>query len=158
MKKDRYEFLLISPTKFTGDICVGKPTKKQSCAHYEDHPMCHPLKKLGDGYIHRNHTGYLYATVHLPSASIDNLDHGIRSNLLPKASARPRIDPRGARSEAANSLRTSLARMIELVATGGLVWCRGESIVCSEDGLIGGANGSVESGKAGGYNGRQRQQ
>ena len=92
--------------------------------------------------MRRNHTGYLYATAHRPSASMDQLDHGIRSDLLPKASARPRLDPRGERSEAANSLRTSLAKMIELVATGGLVWCGEESMLCSEDDLI---NGAAES-------------
>ena len=78
-----------------------------------------PTKKLDDGYMRRNHTGYLYAMVHRPSAFMNQLDHGIRSDLLPKASARPRLDPRGERSEAANSLRTSLAKMIELVMTGG---------------------------------------
>jgi hypothetical protein len=87
--------------------------------------VCHPPKKLDDGYIRRNPTGYLYATVHRPSASMDHLDHGIRSDLLPKASARPRLDPRGEQSEAANSLRTSLAEMFELVATGRLVWREG---------------------------------
>ena len=89
--------------------------------------VCHPPKKLDDGYIRRNTTRYLYATVHHPSASMDDMDHGIRSDLLPKASTRPRFDPRGEQSEAANSLRTSLAKMIELVATGGLVWCGGRA-------------------------------
>jgi len=82
--------------------------------------------------MRRNPTGYLYATAHRPSASMDQLDHGIRSDLLPKASARPRLDPRGERSEAANSLRTSLAKRFELVATGWLVWRGRESILCSK--------------------------
>ena len=117
----------------------------------------HPPKKLDDGYMRRNHTGYLYATAHSPSASMDQLDHGIRSDLLPKASARPRLDPRGERSEAANSLRTSLAKMFELVATGWLVWCGGETILCSKYNFFDAAAESVESHQAGGYNGRRRQ-
>ena len=88
-----------------------------------------PTKNLDDGYVCRNPTGQLFATVHCPSASIDHLDHGIRSALLPKAFARPRMEVRGERSEAVKSLRTSLASRIELVAMGGLVWCRGESIL-----------------------------
>ena len=82
--------------------------------------------------MRRNPTGYLYATAHRPSASMDQLDHGIRSDLLRKASARPRLDPRGERSEAANSLSTSLAKRFELVATGWLVWRGGESVLCSK--------------------------
>ena len=116
-------------------------------------------KKLDDGYVRRNPTGYLYATLHRPSASIDHLHHGIfvfRSALLPKASARPRMEVRGERSEAAKSLRTSLARRIELVAAGGLVWRGGESTLCSKYDLIDGAAESVESGEAGGYNRRRR--
>ena len=88
---------------------------------------------------------------------MDHLDHGIRSDLLPKASARPRLDPRGEQSKAANSLQTSLAKVIELVLTRGLVWHGGESILCSKYDLIAAAAKSVESGKAGGYNGRRRQ-
>ena len=42
------------------------------------------------------------------------------------------MEVRGERSEAAKSLRTSLARRIELVAAGGLVWCKGESILYSK--------------------------
>ena len=118
-------------------------------------------KKLDDGYIRRNPTGYLYATLHRPSASIDHLHHGIfvfRSALLPKASARPRMEVRGERSEAAKILRTSLARRIELVAAAGLVWRGGESILYSEDDFFDGAAGSAESGEAGGDNGRRRHQ
>ena len=64
---------------------------------------------------------------------MNQVDHGIRSDPLPKASARPRLHPRYERSEAAKSLRTSLARRIELVATGWLVWHEGESSLYSED-------------------------
>ena len=70
----------------------------------------------------------------------------------------PRMEVRGERSEAAKSLRTSLARRIELVATGWLVWRGGESIIYSKYDLIAAAAESVESGKAGGYNGRRRHQ
>ena len=68
------------------------------------------------------------------------------------------MDPRGERSEAAKSLRNSLARLIELVVTGGLVWHGGESILCSKYDLIDGAAVSVESSKAGGCNRCRRQQ
>ena len=104
------------------------------------------LKKLNDGYVRRNHTVYLYATLHRPSASIDHLHHGIfvfRSALLPKASARPRMEVRGERSEAVKSLRTSLARRIELVAAGRVVWRGGGSTLCSKYDLINGAAKSV---------------
>ena len=117
-----------------------------------------PPKKLNDGYVRRNPTGCLYATVHRSSASMDHLDHGIRSDLLPKASVRPRLDPRGEQSEAATNLQTSLARSGELVATGGLIWHGGGSILCSKYDLIDGAAESVESGEAGGCNGCRRQQ
>ena len=89
---------------------------------------------------------------------MNHLDHGIRSDPLPKASARPRLHPRDKRSEAAKSLRTSLARRIELVATGWLVWREGESSLYSEDDFFDGAAGSAESGEAGGDNGRRRHQ
>ena len=89
---------------------------------------------------------------------MNHLDHGIRSDPLPKASARPRLHPRDERSEAAKSLRTSFARRIELVATGWLVWREEESSLYSEDDLSAAAAEFVESGKAGGYNGRQRHQ
>ena len=81
-----------------------------------------------------------------------------RSDPLPKASARPRLHPRYERSEAAKSLRTSLARRIELVAAGWLVWRGGESILSSKYDFIAAAAESVESGEAGGYNGRRRHQ
>ena len=87
---------------------------------------------------------------------MDHMDHGIRSDPLPKASARPRLHPRDEQSEAAKSLRTSLARRIELVAAGELVWRGGESILSSKYDFIAAAAESVESGEAGGYNGRQR--
>ena len=61
----------------------------------------------------------------------------------------------GERSEAAKSLRTSLARRIELVAAGWLVWRGGESILSSKYDFIAAAAESVESGEAGGYNGRR---
>jgi hypothetical protein len=96
--------------------------------------------------------------VHGPSASIGDLGNGIRSALLPKASTRPRMEVRGEQSEATKSLRTSLAKMFELIATGGLVWRKAESILCSEDNLINGAAVSAERGKAGGYNVQQHQQ
>ena len=67
------------------------------------------------------------------------------------------MEVRGERSDAAKSLRTSLASRFELVATGGLVWYGGESILCSKYDLIDGAAESVESGKAGGYNGCRHQ-
>ena len=89
---------------------------------------------------------------------MDHLDHGIRSDPLPKASARPRLHPRDEQSEAAKSLRTSLTRRIELVTAGWLVWRRRESIIYSRYDLIAAAAGSAENGKAGGYNGRQRHQ
>ena len=89
---------------------------------------------------------------------MNHLDHGIRCDPLPKASARPRLHPRDKRSEAAKSLRTSLARRIELVATGWLVWRGGESVLSSKYEFIAAAAESVESGEAGGYNGRQRHQ
>ena len=66
------------------------------------------------------------------------------------------MEARGEQSEVANSLRTSLAKLFELVATGGMVRRGGESILCSEDNLIDSAAESVESGKAGGYSGRRR--
>ena len=116
-----------------------------------------PTKKLDDGYIRRNPTGYLYAMVHGPSASMDDMDHGIRSDLLPKAPTRPRLDLRGEQSEAANSLRTSLAKMIELVATGRLVWREGGGILCSKYDFFYAAAKSVESREAGGFNSRRRQ-
>ena len=91
---------------------------------------------------------------------MDHMDHGIRSDPLLKASARPRLDPRGERSEAANSLWTSLAKMFEIVTAGagGLVWRGGESILSSKYDFIAAAAESVESGEAGGYNGRRRHQ
>ena len=89
---------------------------------------------------------------------MNHLDHGIRSDPLPKASARPRLHPRDERSKAAKSLRTSLVSRIELVAVGGLVWSGGGSMLCSKYNLIAAAAESVESGKAGGYNGHRRQQ
>ena len=89
---------------------------------------------------------------------MDHMDHGIRSDPLPKASARPRLHPRCERSEAAKILRTSLARRIELVATGWLVWRGGESILYSEDNFFDDAAGSAESGEAGGDNVRRHQQ
>ena len=89
---------------------------------------------------------------------MNHLDHGIRSDPLPKASARPRLHQRDKQSEAAKSLQTSLASMIELVATGGASVARGESILYSEGSLIDGTAESVESGEAGGYNGRRRHQ
>ena len=89
---------------------------------------------------------------------MNHLNHGIRSDPLPKVSARPRLHQRDDQSEAAKSLQTSLARRIELVATGWLVWREGESSLYSEDDLIAAAAEFVESGKAGGYNGRQRHQ
>ena len=116
-----------------------------------------PTKKLDDGYMRRNHTGYLYATAHRPSAFMNQLDHGIRSDLLPKASARPRLDPRSERSEAANSPRTSLAKVFELVATGRLVWREGGGILCSKYDFFDAAAKSVESREAGGFNSRRRQ-
>jgi hypothetical protein len=67
------------------------------------------------------------------------------------------LDPRDEQSEAAKSLRTSLARRIELVAAGRLVWRGGGSIIYSKYDLIAAAAESVESGKAGGYNGRRCQ-
>ena len=88
---------------------------------------------------------------------MNHLDHGIRCDPLPKASARPRFAASDKRSEAAKSLRTSLARRIELVATGWLVWREGESSLYSEDDFFDGAAESVESSEAGGYNGRRRQ-
>ena len=109
------------------------------------------LKKIDDRSVRRNYTGCLYATTHRPSAFMNHLDHGIRSDPLPKASARPRLHPRDEQSEAAKSLRTSLARRNELVA-------KGESILCSKYNLIAATAKFVESGKAGGYNGRQRHQ
>ena len=68
------------------------------------------------------------------------------------------MEVRCERSEAAKSLRTSLARRNELVATGWLVWREGESILCSKYDLIAAAAEFVESGKAGGYNGRRGHQ
>ena len=64
------------------------------------------------------------------------------------------MEARGEKSEAAKSLRTSLASRIELVATGG-GWCgaEGERILSSKYDLIDGVAESVESSKAGGYNG-----
>ena len=96
--------------------------------------------------------------VHRPSASIDHLDHGIRSNPPPKASVRQRMKVRGERSEAAKSLRTSLTSRFELAATRWLVWRGGESILSSKYNFIAAAAESVESGEAGGYNGRRRHQ
>jgi len=84
------------------------------------------------------------------------MDHGIRSDPLPKASARPRLNPRDKQSEAAKSLRTSLARRIELVTAEGLVWRGGESTLCSKYNLFDGAAKSVVSDKAGGYKSRRR--
>ena len=89
---------------------------------------------------------------------MDHLDHGIRSDPLPKASARPRLHPRDKRSEAAKSLQTSLARRNELVVMGWWVWREGESILCSKYDLIAAAAKFVESGEVGGYNGRQGHQ
>ena len=66
------------------------------------------------------------------------------------------MEVRGERSEAAKSLRTSLARRIELVPAGGLVWHGGESILCSKYDLIAAAAESVESDEAGGYKHHQR--
>ena len=66
------------------------------------------------------------------------------------------MEVRGERSEAAKSLRTSLRSRIELVATGGLVWRGGESILCSKYDSIDGAAETVENGNAGGYNRRRR--
>ena len=68
------------------------------------------------------------------------------------------MHPRDERSEAAKSLRTSLVRRIELVATGWLVWREGESSLYSEDDFFDGAAESVESSEAGGYNGRRHHQ
>ena len=79
-----------------------------------------------------------------------------RSDPLPKASARPRLNPRDKQSEAAKSLRTSLARRIELVAAGWLVWRGGEHTLCSKYVFFDGADESVESDEAGGYKRRRR--
>jgi hypothetical protein len=84
-----------------------------------------------------------------------------RSDPPPKASVRPRMEVRGERSEAANGLRTSLTSSFELATMGGGGWCGtrgGESILYSKYDLIDGAAESVESCKAGGYNGRRRHQ
>ena len=89
---------------------------------------------------------------------MNHLDHGIRSDPLPKASVRPRLHPGDERSEASIRLRTSLARRIELVVAGGLLWHKGESILYSKYDFFDGAAGSVESRKAGGDNGRRYQQ
>ena len=62
------------------------------------------------------------------------------------------------RSGAAKSLRTSLARRSELVATGGLLWRARESILRSKYDFFDGAAGSIESRKAGGDNVFRRQQ
>jgi hypothetical protein len=64
------------------------------------------------------------------------------------------MEVRGERYEAAKSIWTSLISRIELVATGGLVWHGGGSILFSKYDLIDSAVESVESGKAGGYNRR----
>ena len=68
------------------------------------------------------------------------------------------MEVRGERSEASKSLRTALTSRFELAATGGLVWRGGGIILYSKYDLIDGAAESVESRKAGGYNGRQRHQ
>ena len=62
------------------------------------------------------------------------------------------MEVRSERSEAAKSLRTSLARRIELVTAGGLVWRGGENILYSKDNFFDGAAGSAESGEAGSDN------
>ena len=120
--------------------------------------ICHSPKKLGDGHVRRNPIGYLYATTHRPSAFANHLDHGIRSDPLPKASARPRLHLRKKRSEAAKSLWTSLASRSKLVAMGGLLWREGESILRSKYDFFDGAAGFVENRKAGGDNGRRCRQ
>ena len=61
------------------------------------------------------------------------------------------------RSDAAKSLRTSLARSSELVTTGGLLSREGESILCSKYDFFDGAAGSIESSEAGGDNVFRRQ-
>ena len=76
----------------------------------------------------------------------------------PKASVRPRMEAWDEQSEAAKSLRTSLARRSELVTTVGMLWRERESTLCSKYDFFDGAAGSVESRKAGGNNGRQYQQ
>ena len=68
------------------------------------------------------------------------------------------MEVRGDRSEAAKSLRTSLASRFELAAMEGLVWRGGESVLSSKYEFIAAAAESVESGEAGGYNGRRRHQ
>ena len=66
------------------------------------------------------------------------------------------MEVRCERSEAAKSLRTSLARRIELVAAGWLVWRGGERTLCSKYDFFDGAAESVESDEAGVYKRRQR--
>ena len=62
------------------------------------------------------------------------------------------------KSDAAKSLRTSLARRSELVTTGGLLWRAREIILRSKYDFFDGADGSIESHKAGGDNVFRRQQ
>ena len=66
------------------------------------------------------------------------------------------MEVRSERSEAAKSLRTSLARRIELVAAGRVVWRGGESTLCSKYDFLDGAAESVESDEADGYKRRRR--
>ena len=65
------------------------------------------------------------------------------------------MEVRCEQSEAAQSLRTSLARRIELVAAGGMVWRGGENTLCSKYDCFDGAAESVESDEAGGYKRRR---